>query len=132
MIRLVGGEVGSPLECTMNVIATFQSAVSVGDLVVVSTSNNWAINSAAAANADVKTVGIVSAVAEDNKAATVKWFGYKAAFEATYSGTPTLGQTVLTTAVAGQVAGSTHAANTDTIIVAKDSPTSGKICWLSV
>jgi hypothetical protein len=128
-IRKVGGELGQPLLCAMNVIATYQSAVSVGDHVVVSTSNNWSVNSAATGT-DIRTVGVVDAVAGDTKTAVVKWYGYNKAFECANSAACSLGGFVQAE-TSGKVKTSTNATKVaDAICVATAYPATGYICWL--
>lgn len=128
-IRKIGGEMGQPLICAMNPIATFSAAVSVGDSVAVSTSNNWSINSAATGT-DIRTVGTVVAVNGDVPVAVVKWYGYNKAFESASSGTCAVGAFVQS-AANGYVKTSTNATKVaDAICVATSFPASGYIAWL--
>lgn len=128
-IRAIGGEQGQPLVCAMNVIATFQTAVSVGDHVAVSTSNNWSINSVASGT-DIRTVGVVEWVSGDADTASVKWYGYNKAFECANSAACSLGGFVQAE-TSGKVKTSTNATKVvDAICVATATPATGYINWL--
>jgi len=101
----------------------------VGDTCVVSTSGNWAINSAATST-DIRTVGKVLKVEGDTKTAVVKWFGYNKAFVCADSGTCTLGHSILS-AANGYVKTSNNATRViDCICVATDYPASNYAGWL--
>jgi hypothetical protein len=128
-IRKIGGEMGSPLICAMNPIATFSAACSIGDHVVVSTSNNWSINSAATGT-DIRTVGVVVSVQGDVPVAVVKWYGYNKAFECANSAACSLGGFVQAE-TSGKVKTSTNSSKVqDAICVATASPATGYIQWL--
>lgn len=79
----------------MNIVATAQGVIEEGDIVKISTSSNWAVNTTAAGD-DTKDCGIVRYVAADSKTCSVEFFHYHACIELANSGTntPALGSQV--------------------------------------
>jgi len=131
-MRLMGGEQGTFLETTCLPIATYVATTpAVGDLVIVSTSNNWAVNSAAATSSLAANMGRISKVEDDLSAVTVQWWAFNKVVECTYSATPTLGQTIR-----AQTNNKVQTSNCDGVqeqlckAVAYDSPTSGKVYFM--
>jgi hypothetical protein len=134
MIRKIGGgDKGVTLKTACTVKSTLQTIVPVlGDLVELSTSGNWVIDEAST-NADIEVLGQIVELSDDKKTCVVEWFGYNKAFQATYSGTATLGQYIISGASqADYVLTSSYAANNKfAVCVATDSPASGELEFLA-
>lgn len=94
MIRKIGGaRVDNMLVTACNVESTFQDVVARGDIVVMGTSSNWAINSTAAA-ATLETHGQVLDLSPDSSVATVRWFRGLGVARFVYGSAPSLGNIV--------------------------------------
>lgn len=131
-IRKIGGEMGKPLVCACNVVATHQDEIAVGQLVQFSSSSNWAVNSTAAATA-MNLLGRVEWLNPENTVAVVKWYGWNKAFENTYSAAATLGYfPVADTSGKTKASGNAAASLRLATIVASDFPATGKCQWVSV
>jgi len=107
------------LTLAMNIIATAQGVIVDDDIVKISTSSNWAVNTTAASD-DLVDCGIVRHVAADSKTCTVEFFHFHDCIELTNSGThtPALGSQVCmgATAKCNQVVTS-GIAGTENIVV---------------
>jgi hypothetical protein len=131
-LRNIGGEMGVVLVTTCNIISTFQSSSrAVGDIVGVSTSGNWCINSTAAAT-PLGLCGRIVHVDDDGDTCSVAWFGYNKVWENTYSAACAKGSYVVTdTSNKVKASGTAAISLPHNVCVALDYPSSGKVQFLS-
>ena len=117
---------------TFTPTGTLMDTVAVGDIVVVSTSGNWVVEShGTSGNLSSCPHGQVTAVAKDTHTVAVRMLNVVAVGTAEYSTVPTRGLSVMVALSNAKqlVKGST--ADTRTIVVALDTPASGQCQWLS-